>query len=256
MSARRKNTPDRDSAQLYFQAMMKLTENQQDLSPGALALRLRYDSLLTDQVEWRYNYVTNHTNFTSYFIMQSDIAYRGDDPLIKEKITKTFPRFKTRYPTHSYTGNFERKINAWNTLVPGHQFTDLMVQDIDGKMQSVLKNIKGKIAVVDFWGTWCAPCIAKTQQIAPLYAAYKDKGFTIIGIAREFKNLTALQSRLSKESWNWLQLLDIDDKNQVWKKYGLPDGGGQLVLVDKNGKIISMNAKPEEIKAYLEKEIE
>lgn len=76
-----------------------------------------------------------------------------------------------------------------------------------------------------------------------------------MGVAREFKNLNGMRARLAKENWSWLQLYDLDDKHQVWKQYGLPDGGGQLVLIDRNGNMVSMDAKVEEKKAYLEKEL-
>jgi len=44
------------------------------------------------------------------------------------------------------------------------------------------KALEGKVALVDFWATWCAPCIAEIPQWNNLYARYRDKGFVVLGV--------------------------------------------------------------------------
>lgn len=51
-------------------------------------------------------------------------------------------------------------------------------------------SLKEKVAMIDLWVSWFDPCRRKSQSMIPVYEAYKDKGFTIVGVARE-ENLTA-----------------------------------------------------------------
>ncbi len=43
--------------------------------------------------------------------------------------------------------------------------------------------IKGKVAVIDLWASWCMPCRAKAKAMIPIYEKYKDRGFEIVGVA-------------------------------------------------------------------------
>jgi cytochrome c-type biogenesis protein len=53
---------------------------------------------------------------------------------------------------------------------------------IDGD-QVRLSDFQGKIVLVNFWATWCGPCLIETPALVRMYHAYKDRGFTVIGVA-------------------------------------------------------------------------
>ena len=54
-------------------------------------------------------------------------------------------------------------------------------KDIDGKAVR-LADLKGKVVLVDFWATWCPPCVASFPTFRQLSREYKDRGFVILGV--------------------------------------------------------------------------
>lgn len=125
-------------------------------------------------------------------------------------------------------------------------------KDVCLNSQSLILN---KIALIDFWGSWCGPCIAKIRLVVPIYNKYKNKGFAVVGIAREFQSTDALKLRLSKEQFSWTNLVELDDKQKIWNRYGISNGVGLMVLVDRDGTILAIDPKPEEIEKILQKKL-
>ncbi|MFT7037245.1 MAG: alkyl hydroperoxide reductase subunit AhpC [Cyclobacteriaceae bacterium] len=82
----------------------------------------------------------------------------------------------------------------------------------------------------------------------PVYNEFKDKGFEVVGLAREFKNTRNFERQIKKDKYPWI---DLDDQYQIWLKYNVPFGGGGTFLVDENGKILAINTTSEEVRNTL-----
>ncbi|MCI0371190.1 MAG: TlpA family protein disulfide reductase [candidate division NC10 bacterium] len=59
---------------------------------------------------------------------------------------------------------------------------DVALTDLDGKSVS-LKSFRGKLLLVNFWATWCIPCLYEMPEFEQLYQAYKDKGFVVLAVS-------------------------------------------------------------------------
>lgn len=102
-----------------------------------------------------------------------------------------------------------------------------------------LADLKGKVVLVDFWGTWCPPCRAAIPHLVQLYNDYHDKGLEIIGLAyeqvesdetaREIVKKFAEQQKIPYK----LALGDEQTQQQVPNFQGFPT----VVLVDRDGKV-------------------
>ena len=154
--------------------------------------------------------------------------------------------------TGDATDTFMQNWILSQSIKVGDCFIDFAAPDAKGEMHTLSEEIKGKVALIDLWASWCGPCRRASMSMKPLYESYKDKGFTIVGVARE-RNQKDMEAAVKKDGYPWLCLLELNDAGKIWEKYGVGNGGGAVFMVDKEGKILAINPSAEEVKAILEK---
>jgi thiol-disulfide isomerase/thioredoxin len=102
-----------------------------------------------------------------------------------------------------------------------------------------LKEYKGKYVLLDFWGTWCGPCIAEIPHLKRIYEKYAGKNFAIIGIANDTKAKVA--DFVQRKNIPWPQIIQ-DDSKEILKLYNI-QGYPTIFLIDPEGKIIEKNIR-------------
>lgn len=90
-----------------------------------------------------------------------------------------------------------------------------------------------------------------SKALIPLYDRYKDRGFTVVGVARGFKDTMALDRAIEQDRYQWVNVYDLDDKLALWDMYGHANGTGKIILVDETGKVIYIDRSAEQIEEYL-----
>lgn len=135
----------------------------------------------------------------------------------------------------------------------GNQFIDFDAPDRDGKMFRFSEMIKGsKLVLLDMWASWCGGCRESAIKNKPIYDQYKDKGFCVVSIAREYKDLDDLNIAVEKDGYTWPVLVELDDRINLWRTYNAGDSGGLLVLIDPaTGKIIARGPSTEKIESVV-----
>ena len=113
-----------------------------------------------------------------------------------------------------------------------------------------LSKMKGKVVLIDFWATWCGPCIAELPNVKKAYKKLNPKGFEIIGISLDTKE-SVLKRFLKKENMPWPQFFDGKGwKNSISTAHGIRSIPA-MWLVDKQGNLADLNAR-----ADLERKVE
>jgi thiol-disulfide isomerase/thioredoxin len=219
---------------------------------AAVEIEKKFNLISLDEAKYRYQYINEHINIFSYSLILRDLLRLQGDSIKLNEIQKIYPVFAGKFPDHPYTTLIRDIINGLDKIKIGGHFVDFTLPDLNGGSQTLSELIKGKVAVINLWATWCGPCIKHSREMVPVYQDYQDKGFTIVGIAAEIKDTEAMKKRLEREKWPWINLVELDHQNHIWDKYGASFGGGKIIMVDKNGVILAINPTAEEVRKKLE----
>lgn len=162
--------------------------------------------------------------------------------------------YREAMSAHPYAAQIIMMIDA-DAVRKGEKYPDYTVTRPDGSTARIADLIRGKIAVIDMWASWCGPCRKHSKALIPTYQQYRDKNFTLIAIARESDNCDAMNEAMKKDGYPWDSFVDINDHDNVWKINGVGNAGGRIVLVDADGVIVDADTTPEAIAAYLKENL-
>ena len=113
-----------------------------------------------------------------------------------------------------------------------------------------MADYKGKVAIVNFWATWCGPCKIEIPDFVKLYSEYKDKGLVIVGISID-DSPEQLQSFMKEFNMNYPVLQMTPDVESAWGPfYGYPTS----FVVARDGSICTKHLGPA-TKEQFEREI-
>ncbi|MFN0077822.1 MAG: TlpA family protein disulfide reductase [Prosthecobacter sp.] len=118
---------------------------------------------------------------------------------------------------------------------------ELKFTAVDGKEVDVSK-LQGKVVLIDFWATWCGPCVAELPNVIKAYKELHPKGFEIVGISLD-SDKAALEAFVKEKGMEWPQYFDGKGwQNEISTKYGI-ESIPAMWLLNKKGMVVSTNAR-------------
>ncbi len=188
----------------------------------------------------RIQFLNDHpATFTSLLVLQSLFLILP----ISESEAKFYAL--TEEQKNSKTGKaLILKIESNKSTAIGKPVIPFAQIGIDGTMVDI-NAYKGKVILIDFWGSWCVPCRISHPALKELYDQYKSKGFEIIGISNEIANSNrdkkkqdiAWRKAVKEDGLTWPQILYDPAIKDIVKEYDI-NGYPTKFLVDQNGKFV------------------
>ena len=211
---------------------------------------LREDALYQEWLSWKLQYIKEHPNIVGYSILVSETRNEMDKTNNISQYADAYQTlFASNYPNHPYTAKMI-DIFTGSSLKAGIPFVDFSAVDMMGNPVRLSKQIAGKPTVLHLWASWCGPCRQKGKELIPIYEEFREKGFTVVGVARE-KTISTAEAVIKSDKFPWENLVELNDAEQIWVKYGIGNSGGSVFLIDENGIIVMVSPSIDEIRNYL-----
>ena len=171
----------------------------------------------------------------------------------KDKGLAFLAKVKADLAPHPAAGQIAQFLESlagqFNMPLPGNTM-EIAFEDLNGHHVD-LSGMKDKVVLVDFWATWCGPCVAELPNVLAAYEKWHDKGFDVIGISLD-DDRGRLTSFIETKKMTWPQYFDGKGwQNDLAKKYGI-NSIPATFLIGKDGKVFKTNLRGEDLQNALQ----
>lgn len=249
-----KGSPTQDVFQIYMLEVEKLNKDM-------MALQTKFQNAMangnTDEAEkakidgqamqdnnlfYTKNFVKEHKNsVVSAYITLAMLAGQVDGTELDSIVSKFAPEIGPS----EYVIKLKEMVQEQKKTAVGVMAPDFTMNNTEDKPVQ-LSSLRGKIVLIDFWASWCAPCRQENPNVVKLYNQYHDKGFEILGVSLD-KTKENWVNAIQEDQLNWIHVSDLQQwQNAVARLYGV-NSIPQSFLLDKEGKIIAKGLRGEDL---------
>jgi thiol-disulfide isomerase/thioredoxin len=225
----------------YYALMM--IEDEEEQKAAMQEFQERYDEAIAEDIKLiKQYYEENKTNILGvYFI--NNLVELTPDQLTSDQLETLLQGAAPEVVNHPTVQMKMELLKKMEATKVGQPYADVDVVDFTtGNAVKLSDYVAGKIALVDFWASWCRPCRGEIPNIANIYKKYGDK---IVVISLNVWDQPESQAEAIKElNMNWIQLTDPTKK--ATEAYGV-NGIPQIILIGADGTILARDLREDAI---------
>ena len=168
-----------------------------------------------------------------------------------EELNGYLGRFAPEFAEHPYTVRIKEYADALAKTAVGQPYIDFTCPDMEGNEVALSSVVgEGKYVLLDFWASWCGPCMGEVPYLVEAYAEYAPKGFEIFGVSLD-RDGDAWKKTVEEKQMNWKHVSDL----KFWEcapaaLYGVKSIPTNL-LIGPDGVIVAKNLRGEGLKEKL-----
>ncbi len=244
-------TANQDETVLEETKALVASSDNKDLKADALFMQAQavarttdYDSAKIGEVAQMFHALAPEDPRNAALMLMTTYT-QTDDKVLEQ----TYRTIAADYPDTREAGSAKAKVYQYDQV--GKPF-ELSFEEATSGEPIDMSKLRGKVVVIDFWATWCGPCIVEMPHMKKVYAAYKDKGVEFVGISLdaprneenpERDGLNLLRNWVAENDVDWPQYYQGDawksEFSTGWKVNSIPC----IFIVDQQGRLVTPNAR-------------
>jgi peroxiredoxin len=251
-------SPSQDIFQIYIDEMQKLSKEvvgiqqryQTAMASGNTAdadkAKIDYQAMIDNNQVFTKNFIKKHSNsVVAAYIARYQLAEQAGDAELDSIVTS----FPAEIAESEYVKELKKMIEERQKTAIGAVAPDFTMNDRDGKPVE-LSSLRGKVILVDFWASWCAPCRQENPNVVKVYNEFHPKGFEILGVSLDRSKDDWLKA-IADDKLTWMHVSDLQYwQNAAARLYGV-NSIPMNFLLDKDGKIIAKSLRGADLEAKL-----
>ena len=240
-------TPANDASRAYAEAsgaLVKEFRAEETTEERRTAIEEEYEALSKSTLE------ANRNNLFGAMMLAQELAMEMSAQEILDEIARFSPALQA---TSVLT---KLKAHAEQVMLTevGKPYINIELPTAEGEiisLQSVIENPQVKYTLIDFWASWCGPCMGEVPHLKEAYKKFHKKGFEIYGISLD-KSQEKWWEAVKEHKMEWIHVGEVNGwENKAVKDYAVRSIPTNL-LVNSDGVIIAKNLRGEEVIAKLE----
>jgi len=223
----------------YAKNFKKMTEEEREsLNSKTIMLSQMRDNNIQRFVE------ENHNTYPAVHMLNARKERWG-----KEKVNALFSLMNNDLKDSYYGKLIALHLSPKSNPQVGEKFVDFEQQNIDD-ITVKFSETKGKVTLIEFWASWCSPCVKEFPELKNIYRTYSKHGFEIVGVSLDDVKQDWLGA-IQKYQLPWVNLTELEPFNNeaalIYHVNGIPDN----VLIDEDGIIIGRKLDKDSLKSRL-----
>lgn len=178
-----------------------------------MAMIEEYENKIKDDL------MDNLDNYYGLFCLE-----RLDDPSDPESTRIFLDKFPKSIQNSDWWKRISDEVNKLMNFGVGKPYVDFTQNDADGNpitASKVMADPKNRYVLIDFWASWCGPCMSELPYLKEAYNTYSSKGFEIIGVSLD-QDRESWLSAVKDNEMNWIHVSDLNYwSNEVARLYSI-----------------------------------